>query len=254
MTESESPKTVAVFNRAANKKYIENFAKNDAEIFLLEPPTAQPLETSSETSAILKNITDFDWLILTDIFASEILVEKLEQLEADLFELDKMRICAAGETVADRLRYRQIHADVVSSTNHATDVFESLKSYEDDLSQKKIMLPTERDTASKIGELLCAETQEVTKIPIYEIVFGDRENQTKTKIKLFGGAADEFIFSSPEEVFYLARIFGGENLAALVCETKMIALDPATYQTLREFGITNAVLNVGGYQKANKEK
>lgn len=253
MTEIETAKTVALFDRAANRKILENLAKKNIEVLLIEPPTIHPLENSAETTRIFEKLIEYDWLILTNIFAAEITIEKLEAAGIDLFELDKLRICAAGESVADRLRYRQIHADVVANFASAQEVFDNLKSYDNELQSRKIILPIEKDSAPEIAGILRAEQSEVFEVPIYKIVFGDRENLTKTKIKLTGGAADEFVFSSPEEVAYLAKILHAENLAPLISEMKMIALDPATYQTLREFGVSNAVLNVGGYEETNDQ-
>lgn len=254
MTEIETEKTVALFDRAANKKILESLTKKAVEVLPIEPPTIRPLGNSAETSQILENLTACDWLILTDVFAAEIAIEKIEETGIDLFELDRLRICVAGESVADRLRYRQIHADVVSNLTGALEIFDDLKSYDYDLNERKIILPVEINRLSKISELLRAEQCNVSEIPVYETVFPDRENLIKTKIKLTGGAADEFVFTAPEEVVYLAKYFATENLASFVSEMKTIALDPATYQALREFGISRAILSVGSYPEMEKEK
>jgi uroporphyrinogen-III synthase len=79
-------------------------------------------------------------------------------------------------------------------------------------------------------EEIKAPITEVTEVPVYSIT--EPVDIARFRSLLLGGAADEFIFTSPQDVFDLARY---ANLSSI--NMRMSAADETTFQTLREFGI-----------------
>lgn len=220
-------KTYAIFDSPLNKKRITEIEQ--AVIF----PTITNTEIDNDKS-ILQNLHDFDWLIFPDVYTVEYFVTALEQLEIDLYELDVLRVLAYGESVADRLRFSQLHADVIPSTIKTSDVLQSLKEYvfdDDEFANLRFLLLKEKNAEIE----LVSELSNVIELPIYSVEIADETAIPKLKALLKGGAIDEFIFSSHYDVLNLAQLFQTENLSELLEGITLTATDNLTLQSLQEF-------------------
>ena len=235
-----SSKTVGVFKNALNKKLIELFNSQGKKVFEFPPLIAQKTELCDAEIDSLKNISDFDWLIFSDIRTAEIFLEILEELETDFFEMDNVRICSNGEAVADSLRFRQIHSDVIPPKNPANTVFSAIAEYVSDeyeLNGMNFLILKSASESSELANLLKKKSAKVVEIEIYEIENRNDSEVTKLKALTVGGAIDEFVFNAPEDVFNLAMIIGRENLPQVLNEMEIQAWNDITLQTLSVFQV-----------------
>jgi uroporphyrinogen-III synthase len=231
--------TAAVAADARSKKVRELLVSQGKQV--LEFPLIRPVETPLDGAGrdLIKNLPDFDWVIFTDIFTVDIFFEHLDREDLDYFLLDEMRICALGEAAADRLRFRQVHTDVIPADNSARTVFSAIRDYvyeEKNLSDARILLLRETGRASELADLLKSKTAAVAELEIYESAGFDSPETAKFKALVLGGAIDEFVFSSPEDVYSLFKMIG-PDLAGALKEAKVISADEITAQTLQEFGV-----------------
>jgi uroporphyrinogen-III synthase len=225
MSGYDKEKTYALFDSPFNQKRIAEIEQ--AIIF----PQITTLEIDYDDSP-LQNLAGFDWLIFPDVYAVEYFVGALEKLGVDLYELDALRVLAYGEAVADRLRFSQLHADVIPSSIKTSDVWQALEDYIFEEFDHLIFLVLQERTAKiEIVEKL----PRVTELPIYSAEIADETQIPKLKALLKGGAIDEFIFSSHYDVLNLAQIFQTENLAELLEGIELTATDNLTLQSLQEF-------------------
>jgi uroporphyrinogen-III synthase len=221
----DKEKTYALFDSPFNQKRIAEIEQ--AIIF----PQITTLEIDYDDSP-LQNLAGFDWLIFPDVYAVEYFVGALEKLGVDLYELDALRVLAYGEAVADRLRFSQLHADVIPSSIKTSDVWQALEDYIfEEFDQLSFLVLQERTAKIEIVEKL----PRVTELPIYSAEIADETAIPKLKALLKGGAIDEFIFSSHYDVLNLAQIFQTENLAELLEGIELTATDNLTLQSLQEF-------------------
>jgi uroporphyrinogen-III synthase len=209
-------KTYGIFDTNANKKIIESL--EDVITF----PEVKFELIEFETN----NLNDFDWLIFPDIFSVDSFLQTLEIQNFDLFELDNLRVFASSESISDKLRFQQIHADVIPQKNDVETSFQAIKDYENP--ENLNFLITQENT--KIEELLKDANANVSSIKTYEIK--EIPQLTKLKSLIKGGAIDEFILTSPEDVFALNYVSDLSNLDLFFSAT-----DGNTFQTLREFNI-----------------
>lgn len=231
MSEFSQEKTYALFASPLNQKRLSQLQKLEIETIIF--PTIAVTESNYSTR-ILQSLSEFDWLIFPDVYAVEFFVNSLEKLDIDLFELDSLRVLAYGEAVADRLRFSQLHADVIPPTVKTSDVLQSLKDYifdEDEFDGQKFLVLKKKN--SEID--LVKELPNVSEIEIYEVEIKDESEIPKLKALLKGGAIDEFIFSSHYDVLNLAQLFQTENLADLLKGITLTATDNLTLQSLQEF-------------------
>lgn len=225
MPDFSKEKTYALFDSPLNKKRLAEIEQ--AVVF----PTITTRETENDTS-LLQNLGEFDWLIFPDIYTVEYFVNALEKLGVDLYELDALRVLAYGEAVSDRLRFSQLHADVIPSTIKTSDVLQALKDYLfDEFEELRFLVLKEQSAKIEIVQ----ELSNTTELSVYSVEIADETAIPKLKALLKGGAIDDFIFSSHFDVLNLAQMFQTENLAELLEGITLTATDNLTLQSLQEF-------------------
>jgi uroporphyrinogen-III synthase len=157
----------------------------------------------------------------------------LEINNFELFELDELRVCACGESISDKLRFQQLHADVIPQKSFVENVLQAIIDYENPNGLKFLIAKK----GTKIAELLRENGANVEEIETYK----EKEipNFAKLKSLLKGGAIDEFIFTSPEDVFSLQKY---ANIKELNIQT--ISTNEITFQTLLECGIVSKIQKI----------
>lgn len=243
MIEFSSNKTYALFLNPANRKIISELEMIGAKTILFPMVETRPVKNAG-TENLAAFLKDFDWLIFTDIYTVEFFLQKLEQEKFDFFELDEIRVCAYGESVADRLRFAQLHADIIPNSIKTPDVLQTIKDYfisDDELRKTRFLILKEKSAPVELSKKLVALSAEVLEIPVYEIIAEKEAEIAKFKSLLVGGAIDKFIFTSPFDIINLAHLFPTENLEDVLAETELHAADNVTIQSIEEFRITKLV-------------
>lgn len=238
MSEFLTNKTVALVDNPLNRTITADLAERGENLILLPPAVIVPNQLSAGEAELTANITTFDWLVFTDRWCVDFLIERLREAAFDLFELDGMTICALGETVADHLRFEQLHADVVPSKTDDSTVFGAIGDYlSGSLAGIRFLVVNPQGIDSSLAGLLNSAGAEVAALEIYRLEpVADSEIARKTAL-FRGGAIDEFIFSADEDLLALKAIFPGEPLAGILREVKVFAANERVFQTLSENGL-----------------
>lgn len=237
MTKFSAQKVYALFDTAANKKIISEISLTGAKFFLF-PAAEIKLVENNEAENILHDLSKFDWLIFTDIYTVEFFLQRLEKLDFDLFDVDALRVCAYGESVADRLRFAQLHADVIPNSVKIKDVWQSLENYlsgEGEIEHLSFLVLKKENAIVEISAKLRIQKTSVRELAVYRTNGEENSEIAKLKTLLKGGAIDEFIFTSPFDAINLAHLFPNENLADVLDGVSLNAVDNVTLQTLKEF-------------------
>lgn len=237
MSAFDSVKTYGLFKGAANKKLIGEMLSAGTEILLFPHVETSAADLSAEVQETLRNVLNFDWIIVPDVFAAEYFLLALENIGFDFYELDAVRICAVGESVSDRLRYSQVHADVITNTTEAAEAVSAIKNYEPDFPALKALVLRSELIAPKIVSLIKDDNIRFTQLPVYQTNIAPDAPLAKLKSLLKGGAIDEFIFTKPSEIAEFAILFHPEKPADLLADAIASAPDYSTLQSLREFSL-----------------
>lgn len=237
MTNFSNDKTYAFFQTPNNKKLFADLENAGAKFFLFPPLETGIISLDENSVNNIKNLSQFDWIIFPDVFAVDYFLQNLEENSVDFYELDDLRVCAFGEAVSDRLRFSQIHADVIPNSIETEIVFKAIVEYigVNDLEELKFLFPKENSLTYELTDKLESAGAKVFKMPIYKINSSENKEITKLKVLLAGGAIDEFVFSSAEDVFALFFYFSGE-IENFSNEAKTSAVGEAAFQTLKEYG------------------
>jgi uroporphyrinogen III methyltransferase/synthase len=217
-------RTYGLFRNEANKRLIANLKAGGGELLLFPEMICNPIDL-----AVAPDLTKTDWIIFPDLFSVDFFLAKIE----DKFQLDDLQICALGEAVSDRLRFSQVHADVVTSRLTPESILAELSAYQS-LEELNFLIPGQLDKNEALSDLLRANGATVNLLPVYQT---DKISELiRFRTILAGGAIDEFIFSSPQDVYSFTDLIGSEK-----AELTASATDENTFQTLREFGFAPTI-------------
>jgi uroporphyrinogen-III synthase len=236
MADSLNVKTYALFANPINAKFVADLEKTGAKVFEFPPLRVEKIVLEPLAIENLKNLAVFDWLILPDVLAAEFFLENLEASGIDLFEIDFLRTCAVGESVADRLRFVQVHADVIPATVETEKAFSVIADYVGDgsLENLKFLFPKRFSPNNPLKERLTTNGAEVVELPVYKTEIINKLEITRMKTLLEAGAIDEFIFTAPTDFIWLEDYFNGVNLTDVFAEIQVSAADGVTFQSARE--------------------
>lgn len=246
MTETHDSETYAVFDHPRNKKLISQLENAGGKVFKI--PLAKLIKIEElQFSFPVEEINLFDWIIFADVFAAEFFLEFLNDNNFDLFELDDLHICALGEAVAERLRFAQIHTDVIPVFNTTEKIIESIENYiydERELAEKRFLLIQEAAARFDVAGRLEEKHAKVSEGAIYRAEYSPESELPRIKALVKGGAIDELIFTAPEDLPHFRFLFRDENITDVLREAKISAADEATRQTLRENRISSFVFRI----------
>lgn len=239
MTEIENDKTYGLFSTPKNKKIIAELEAQNKKTLKIPSVESQRIQLADSTLEKILNFANFDWIVFSDVLTVDYFLEILEENEIDLFELDEVRICAFGEAVSDRLRFVQIHTDVLPTKINNEEIIESIKNYvnnKNGLNGQRILILRQENSRLSITEMLMLENADILELPIYRLDIETPEILPKLKALISGGAIDEFIISMPEEIIFLTYILSGEKLRQNLFEHFSVK-NETVFKNLFELGI-----------------
>ena len=234
--DTEKKETVGIFNTVKNKRVIELLVKQGKNVIKFPEIQTEKVEREKNQRGILRNLKDFDWLIFTDVFAVDYFFQDLEETDFDLFDLDDLKICACGEAVSDRLRFAQIHSDVVARYNNPEKVFSEIFDYaqnEKEFFDSKFLIFGRRDKSVCLAKTLSEKKLSVVDIENYLVKELNIFETAKFKTLLTNEAVDRLIFTAPEDWESLI-VFAYTDSQNLPSAMEIEATDEITAQTLRE--------------------
>ncbi|MGC2236444.1 MAG: uroporphyrinogen-III synthase [Pyrinomonadaceae bacterium] len=234
METSSNEKTYALFSTPANRKIIAQIEQTGAKIFQFASVKTKRINAGLEN--IKNTLFAFDWIIFPDVYAVDYFLEILEETEIDFFELDEIRILAMGEAVADRLRFSQLHADIIPHSIEIETVFAALLSYvgKDNLDGLNFLIPKEITFDSQLQKSLIESEANVSEITVYQALIDEKTKTPNLKALLKGGAVDEFIFTSVEDIISLNYHLFPETPVEILSGIKTSGINETTMQALRE--------------------
>ncbi len=230
-------KTIGIINRPANRKNAELFREKGFEVLPIPFVSTEKIKNQADLDETIKKLLNFDWLVFTDIFAVDYFVKELNERDFDLYELDNLRICAFGEVVADRLRFSQIHTDVIPRKLSDEYIIKDLINYNASDNEIKcltfLIIKGEgfENSVSKRLKNLC---KNLTEISVYTANIKETEGIAKTKVLIESGAFDEIILFSAEDLQSFRMIVGNKSFKGLAEIVKLISKIETVQKSIEE--------------------
>lgn len=236
MTFADDEKTFALIGTPANKKTILTLETLGAKVIPFPAARIEKSDLDEKSEVLLRGAHAFDWLIFFDVLSVDYFLAALEAFEIDHFELDRARICSIGEAVADRLRFVQIHSDIIPNRLETAAILTALIDYigGEEIDGKSFLVIKRLAAQNRLKTALAEKGAVVAELDVYSAEIAEPGDNARLAALLKGGAVDEFVFSSPEDFIALEKLLISEAAAELLKETRVSAIGEVTFQFLRE--------------------
>lgn len=236
MALASQAKTYGIFARPGNARIIGQMRAAGGIVVEFPPAVMTPNLLLIPPAAFLQKLAHYSWLLFADAYAAGAFLECLAAGGIDPFILDEKQICAAGESVADILRFSQLHADVVAPDTQPARILSALSAYlMGSLKMESFLIVRGAGAPPAIKAILKNMANMADEIEVYSLKFEKPGETAKPKALLIGGAIEEFIFTSPNDLPDLAALAG--DLLPALKDVRASALDAAALQALREYSI-----------------
>jgi uroporphyrinogen-III synthase len=187
----------------------------------------------------LRQLSSYDWLVLTSVNGVEALFSRAEKMRADLSPLKELQICVIGPATRRAIEKRGFDVAVVPRQYVAESVVEALRS---EVRGKRVLLVRAKEARDVIPRELRKLAAEVNVVAAYETVVP--ASARKRLLSLFQSKEppDAITFTSSSTARHLVAMLGGPAEAReILCDVALISIGPVTSATLREAGLTPAV-------------
>jgi uroporphyrinogen-III synthase len=213
-----------LFENDTNKRLIEHLKKRQANLRLF-PDVIAIAPALKPAAAPHFDLSATDWIVFPDLYSVDFFLANVPEK----FALDELTVCALGDCISDRLRFSQLHADIIPPDRQTSTILSSLTAY-GSLSGLSLLIPVRLGETPAITGILRENGADAKLLPVYQIA--DIQNAPRFRTLLQSGAVDEFIFTSPQDVFSFAYF-----IEPALAQLEAAATDEITFNTLREFGI-----------------
>jgi uroporphyrinogen-III synthase len=206
-------------------------------IEIRKPRSYQPLDTA------LKNLQDYDWLILTSVNGADALWKRIRKLRLTKRHFRHLKVAAIGPATKKAIEKRGIKVNVVPEEYVAESVVESLR---DQVAGKRVLLARARVARDVIPRELRKLGAKVDVVEAYETVI-PRSSLTRLRaiLKNSNRRPDVITFTSSSTVRNFANLTGKNvrrgrprpRKASPLDDVRFVSIGPVTSSTLRELGL-----------------
>ncbi|MGA9966363.1 MAG: uroporphyrinogen-III synthase [Terriglobales bacterium] len=205
-------------------------------IEIRKPRSYKPLDTA------IKNLHDYDWLILTSVNGVEALWKRVHKLGLTERHLKHLKVAAIGPATKKAIEKRGIKVNVVPEEYVAESVVESLR---DRVAGKRVLLARARVARDVIPRELRKLSAKVDVVEAYETVV-PQSSRTRLRTILKSRERPHMItFTSSSTVRNLVALLGKNvprgrarpRKASPLDGVRLASIGPVTSSTLRELGL-----------------
>ena len=200
-------------------------------IEIRQPHSYRPLDSA------LKNIHQYDWLILTSVNGIEAVWARFMKLNLTKRKLSHLKIAAIGPATRKAIAKRGVHVDVVPEEYVAESVVQSLLHR---IPGKRVLLARAKVARDVIPRELRKLGAKVDVVEAYETVI-----PRTSRSRLRGALKDPnrrphvITFTSSSTVRNFVTLLGnlGAGVPPALAGIKLASIGPVTSATLRELGL-----------------
>jgi uroporphyrinogen-III synthase len=206
-------------------------------IEIRKPRSHQPLDIA------LKNLRDYDWLILTSVNGVDAFLQRLRKLGLNGKQLKHLKVAAIGPATKQAMEKHGIHVDVIPEEYVAESVVESLRNR---VLGKRVLLARARVARDVIPRELRKLGARVDVVEAYETVI-PHSSRTRLRAMLTNAKRRPHVitFTSSSTVRNFVKLLGNTvwrgrprpRKAGSVEEIRLASIGPITSSTLRELGL-----------------
>jgi uroporphyrinogen-III synthase len=200
-------------------------------IEIRKPPSNKPLDSA------LKNIADYDLLVLTSVNGVDAVAQRLKRLRMPLANLKHLQIAAIGPATAERIKKLELKVAIVPEQYVAESVVKSLRKK---VAGKRVLLARAKVARDVIPRELRKLGARVDVVDAYETVVA-KESGRKLKAVMndLKRRPNVIAFTSSSTVRNFAALLAGRRRQhrERFDDVKCVSIGPVTSATMREYGL-----------------
>ena len=216
-----------------------------AEVIEIPFIEIRPARSYKAFDAALKNVADYDWLILTSVNGVEALTTRLKRVKTSPEALRHLKIAAIGPATREAVEKLGRVVSIVPRQYVAESVVESLRTQ---VNGKRVLLARARVARDVIPRELRGLGAHVDVVEAYEtVVPASSRKKLGTVIRDAKRRPNVVTFTSSSTVRNFVRLLGGPVAARSFIqgrrgqsdrgEIRLASIGPVTSATLRELGL-----------------
>lgn len=199
---------------------------------------AEP-ESYERLDEAIDHLYGYDWLIFTSANGVDYFLRRLNTRGVRVEELDELKVCAIGETTADKLRDAHVHVDLVPAQAKAEGVFDALSEFaggRDQLHGLNVLIPRAAAGRDYLPKSLEEAGARVDVVTAYRTVLPENLDRGRLSAMLTG-SADCIAFMSSSSVKNLALLFDTLDLGEKLKGLAVACIGDVTAATAVEYGL-----------------
>jgi uroporphyrinogen-III synthase len=197
-------------------------------IEIRKPHSFRPLDTA------LKNVRDYDWLILTSVNGVEAMWERVRKLRLTRNQLRRLQVAAIGPATKKAIEGRGLKVHVVPEEYIAESVVRRLRKR---VKGKRVLLVRAKVARDVIPRDLRAAGAQVDVVEAYETVVPQASRiRLRAVLRKSKRAPNVITFTSSSTVRNFVDLLGNDHSQVLK-RVKLASIGPVTSGTLRELGL-----------------
>ena len=197
-------------------------------IEIREPDSYDALDTA------LKDILQYDWLILTSVNGVEAMFSRLEPLGLSVDSLQHLKIAAIGPATEERIQDHGLVVDVVPPHYVAEEVVRSLRKL---VKGEKVLLVRAKIARDVIPDDLRAAGAHVEVVEAYQTLIPENAKSRMQSVFAELPLPDAITFTSSSTVQNFLTVVVGTDIPSKLSHVKFASIGPVTSRTMREYGL-----------------
>jgi uroporphyrinogen-III synthase len=194
-----------------------------------KPRSYEPLDSA------LKNLADYDWLILTSVNGVEAMWARMEKLTLAGRHLRRLRVAAIGPATKKAIEQRGVKVDIVPKEYVAESVVRSLRRR---VKGKRVLLVRAKVARDVIPRELREAGARVDVVEAYETVVPQSSRaRLRAVLKNSGERPHVITFTSSSTVRNFVTLWGGSRVHPSLDGILTASIGPVTSSTLHELGL-----------------
>lgn len=198
-------------------------------IEIRKPRSYKPLDPA------LKNLADYDWLILTSVNGVEAVWQRLGKLRLTKRNLQHLKVAAIGPATKEAIERRGVRVDIVPDNYVAESVVASLRNR---VKGKRVLLARAKVARDVIPRELRKLGAQIDVVEAYETVVPQKSRaRLRAILKNPKKRPDVITFTSSSTVRNFVALAGRGRGRPRHTGIRFASIGPVTSATLRELGL-----------------
>ena len=203
---------------------------------VIEAPVIEicPPDSFDALDEALRNILQYDWLVLTSVNGVEALFSRLEAVGLSIDSLQHLKIAAIGPATEERIQDHGLVVDIVPPRYVAEEVVRALRKQ---IKGERVLLVRAKVARDVIPEQLRHAGAQVEVIEAYQTVIPEGAKERLQQIFSNGEPLDAITFTSSSTVKNFLTLVVGTDIPARLSKILFASIGPVTSETLREYSL-----------------